>query len=240
MQLSDYIDDAVYGKHRTITIGRASFWWPFPVAAMLGSSGAIIFGCPVYGANASRFIKGSHRIFHRAREVKFWVKYRLFPTRYHWVNTGLHPGYYDADEVMLHAMMACLGRYIEEMGGLDKIDKFNAELRDPEHQDKNAPEGLEIGQADSQESAADIWRWWTVTRPAEEARRDELLMILYGNRKIETKPTDNPHLLEYVPPRFEDDAATLHAEFRALEAKIEDDTQAMLHRLIDIRRSLWV
>jgi Mg2+ and Co2+ transporter CorA len=31
----------------------------------------------------------------------------------------------------------------------------------------------------------------------------------------------------------------MEKEFRALEKKIEEDEQKMLHRLITIRRSLW-
>lgn len=154
-----------------------------------------------------------------------WLGYRLLPSRqYHLVNTGLPPGYYDPDTRLLHACFAMLVYHVEqEVGGLAKLEEWTNGLR--ANPDPNAPEGWEDGQATRQSEAALLYRWWTIEKPADEAKCEAMLMHLYGRR---------PRI-----PWTEADKA-MHEEFRALEAKIASDEQSMLHRLIDIRGSLWI
>ena len=247
MRLSDWITDAAECRDRTLSWGPLTLWWPFPICAMLHSSAAVVFGCPVYGGKKRRWIRVAYRGFTAVSNAKYWVKYRIFQTRYHWVDTEMRPGSHDPSEVLLYAAMACLKRYIEEMGGLDRIDQFNAELRDKQNYDENAASffDLESGahensQADRQDEAAVIWRWWAIERPRDKARRDELLHILYGPKdRVSFKPADNPAVHEMVFKPFEGDEVELHREFRALDQKIDDDEQAYLLRLIEVRQSLW-
>ena len=169
---------------------------------------------------------------------KWWLKCRLIPKhRMHVVYTGLEPGWHDEDERMLHACMALLGQYVKWHGGAAELEKFSSDLRS--HPDQNAPAGLDSGQADRQDEATTIWRWWTEERPRDQAREEELLHILYGHRQLRFKPTENPNLSELEMDEFAGDEVALNAEHRALQAKIHDDEQKMLHRLIDIRPSLW-
>lgn len=226
--------------------GGFSMYWPFPIASMLHSSEAVVFGSRVF-RNQARWIKLPYRMFCSISDAKYWCKYRMFPTRYHWVDTGLRPGYHDPDETMLYAAMSCLGRYIKEMGGTDEIDKFNTKLRDPKSHNVNAAGFMnqEVGiqenaQAARQNEAATIWRWWTVERPADQKRHKDLLMYLYGSdkKRVSWKPAGND-LMEAVIRPFEGEEETLHNEFRQLEDKIEEDEQKMLHRLVEIRESLW-
>lgn len=148
-----------------------------------------------------------------------WFLYRLHPKRrYHVINTGLRPGWHDEDTMILHGCMAMLRRYIEWHGGPDELDAFSLELRSsPEKW--GGPEGAMDGQAHQQEEATAIWRWWTGTKPTDEKRRDELTNELFGKHGVK-------------------DEAKLK-ELDALEEKINSEEQTYLHRLIDIRPSLW-
>lgn len=158
-------------------------------------------------------------IWRRYRDAKWWLFHRLIPRhRYHVVHTGLEPSYYDVDTLMLHACMALLCRYVEnEHGGAERLSEFVAELRAAP--DTNAPETCEEQAARDDEALA-IYRWWKVEKPADEELNERQLTALYGW------------------PRDPDPFCT-EEEFRALETKIDDDEQGMLHRLIDIRGSLW-
>ncbi|MEP0323330.1 hypothetical protein [Bauldia litoralis] len=221
IQISEY-----YGidRYRTISLFGVKVWWPFPLVAMTTSSAAVILGWAVFGGDTPRVIRILHRVARRILDAKFWVYYRFHPRhRYNLVKTGLVPGYYEKDTLILHSAMALLCEYIDENDGHEALAKFTADLRDPSKQDRNAPEGLENGQADRQSEALAIYHWWTVDRPADEARRERLTHELYGHPK---------------PPRdgaFGDKRQQLWA----LDEKIQDDEQAMLHRLVNIRLSLW-
>lgn len=183
-------------------------------------------------------VKPLHRIGRRLNKAKYWVLHRYHPKhQYNIIRTGLKPGYYDEDYLILHGCFAMLERYMQWHGGDAALEKFSAELL--AKPDSNAPEGLQEGQAVRQNEAVALYRWWKIEKPADEARRDDLMMHLYGGRKLETKPTAHPDLVELVPPKFAGSDADLHKEFRALDEKIDDDEQAMLHRLINIRLSLW-
>lgn len=155
------------------------------------------------------------RIRRRLHDANWWVLHRT-THRYHMLDTGLDPGWHDEDTMILHACMAMLGRYIRSHGGIDSLAKFSEELR-AEH-DFMAEAG---SQASDQDEAVAIWRWWTETRVVNEARMVVLLTLLYGNG--------------FSMPRDQD----LESEFRALGDKIAADEQSMLHRLVEIRPSLW-
>jgi hypothetical protein len=207
-----------------------------------GSSDAVL-GVPIYGRKKRVWhnftIMPLYRIGRSIRDAKFWIFYRVHPKhRYHIINTGLEPGYYDEDTLILHGCFAMLERYIEWHGGDSDLEKFSKDLlAEP---DKNAPPGLQSHQGDSQLEAVKLYRWWKVEKPADEKLRDDLMMKLYGDKKrVSFVPTDHPQLqkMEFTP--FEGDEIAIEKEFRALEKKIEDDEQAMLHRLIDIRPGLW-
>lgn len=138
----------------------------------------------------------------------------------HLIETDLDPnGWHDEDELILYGCMAMLCRYVDFHEGLEALEKFNAELR--ANPDPNAPEGLCSSQANMQEEAAAIYRWWKIQKPLDEGRREVLLEDCYGDNRAETRTKEKDN------------------EFRKLEKKIADDEQMMLHRLIEIRQSLW-
>lgn len=156
----------------------------------------------------------------RLKNFRYWFLYRLHPThRYHVVRTGLPPGYYDQELRMLYACMALLGDYIEECGGVAALEEFSAELRTMAAEKENFPgqHEYDLAQANRQDEALAIHRWWTIERPGDERRRDELSVEWRGSKHNGSR----------------------QEALKALDAKIAADEQAMLHRLIEIRPSLW-
>ena len=220
--ISDEYDDQAKGNRRTLKIGKATIPWPFPIASMLRSGCAVVLGWPVYGAKAPSYIRYAHNWFTKVYEAKLWVWYRIHPGhRYHVVNTGLEPGYYDVDTIMLHACMTLLCRYIEdECGGAEKLAEWTAELKQP-GSEGHGPREVIDNQASKQAEAVAIYYWWKVEKPADEDRRDELMHKLYGGKSCEVSEIN------------------MGAEFRRLKKKIDDDEQSYLHRLIEIRQGLW-
>ena len=214
------------------------WWWPFPIAYGLHSSDAVVFGRAVYGEGRRPVTRAIHRAFKAISDIKYAFKYRFVRDhRYNVVFTDLKPGYHDEDSRILHACMACLGRFIEASDGVAKLTEFSAELRSSP--DPNAPDGFQSHQADFQDEAVAIWRWWTIEKPRDEQRRDELLMATFGKKRSTWKPTDNPKLSEWVAPELDVAEESMVDEMRRLEKKIDDDEEAMLIRLMKIRRSLW-
>lgn len=55
------------------------------------------------------------------KDTYWWIIHRTFD-KYHIVNTGLKPGYYDVDTLMFHSCFSLLVRYVEEEKGLEVID----------------------------------------------------------------------------------------------------------------------
>ena len=164
-------------------------------------------------------------MFSRARakwsRAKWAVLHRVVPWhRYHVIKTDLPPGFHDEDALILHGCMAMLCRFVEWHGGADKLSEFAVELRDPALAEW---EKLACAlQADHQDEAVAIYRWWKTEHPADLARQEELVMRLYGSERcVETNKGD------------------MTAELRRLEMKIADDERAMLHRLVNIRQGLW-
>lgn len=239
--LTDYISDSAFCRRRTLRVFGVPLWWPWPVASGLHSSCAMVLGWPVYGADAPWFIGPLHRVLSRLSDARYWMMYRLVPShQYHIIRTGLPPGYHDNDRLMLYACMKLLCQYVKDHEGPDALVKFSADLREHDAED-HSPEGMRESQANRQDTAVEIYRWWKVQRPADKERRKRLTMELYGGkRRWHTKPTtDNPLLTEMVFDEMDEADTTKRKELWALEEKITDDEQAMLHKLVDIRLHIW-
>lgn len=159
--------------------------------------------------------KAISRLGQWVRDARYWLRSRFHPRyRFHVVNTGLPPGYHDCDSRMLHACMALLSEYVEhEHDGAEELSQFSVSLR--ANPDPHA-EGADLRQADLQDEAVAIYRWWKHERPADLSARQDSLMKWY---------------------RSKGEAA--YAEFRRLEEKVLSDEESMLLRLMAIRRTLW-
>lgn len=202
----------------------------------VGSSEAKVLGMPYYANVVTKWI---YRHVARPFDRAWWaLLHRFHPRhRYNIARTGLPPGYYDPHTVVLHACMEQLCLWIEGRGGESHVQEWTDALRndaDPHDSPVRAN-----AQADNQATALEIYRWWKRERPADVKREEELLMKGFSGITWETKPTENPRLVEMVFPEVQPDVQAIRDQYREVEEKIARDDQAMLHRLIDIRQSLW-
>lgn len=188
-------------------------------------------------------------------KVQQFFRYRL-KDRYHVVNTGLEPGYYDTDTRMINAAFQLLVDYVElELAAMHaaaeesvasesthsfygRIKKFRAK------QERNAADGLAyldweinesagahiaIGnytQADAAKEKKFLYLWWTKYRP-ERAELYKTPLIWYG-------PDYDPN-----KPVFSQDCGYQYHLVQQLERFYEDEDTEMLHRLMNIRKRLW-
>lgn len=178
-------------------------------------------------------------MLYKIRNLYWWLMHRIHPRyRYHIVRTGLTPNYYDEDTLILHSCMALLERYINSFGGVKELEQFNVELRSP---DKDGQEEVLCHQADRQQEAIEIYLWFKYKKPIDERLRDGLINRLFGEGRFTSVPCEeSPDLFRrMVFRKFDKDEVLLKKELDALEEKIQNDEQQMLHRLIDIRNGLW-
>jgi hypothetical protein len=89
------------------------------------------------------------RCCRRVCDVKYWFLYRFHP-RHHYniVRTGLPPGYYDKDVLLLHACFNLLKDFVEREKPFDHFD-IEAESR-----------------KDIWIEIRSLYDWWTKIRPA--------------------------------------------------------------------------
>jgi hypothetical protein len=190
----------------------------------------VVLGRPVYGsAHKSRFIRWVHGRFYAADKLIWQARYRLQKKhRYHLVDTGLEPSYYDEDYRMLHACMAILVEHVERgHGGVERLDEFTHELA-TEPRTWGCSSDEMHPQVTHQSEVAAIYRWWTEERPLNEATEAFILNDVYGGRDIFDRSKDEPRERMWT-----------HDDYSAYEDKLRKDDQDMLHRLIEIRPGLW-
>ncbi len=188
---------------------------PWSIARSLHSSMAIVLGYEVYGDDCPRWVDWLHTQLCRLSDGIYWVQYRVQPKRqFHLIRTGLKPGYWDYDTRILHGCMAMLCDFVEWHGGVEELEKFNTELR---------TSGEANQQAATQETALQIYRWWKHEKPKEEKLHEQMCSDLYGPL---CKISD-------------EQVKSFRESYWILEKKMQDDEQAMLKRLIEIRPSLW-
>lgn len=223
-ELSDKYSD----EPRTLSIGRIKVRWPFPIVMGLHSSSATVFGYPVYGGKEKRWVNATHRVFCAISDAKRWCKYRLKPTDYHHLDTGLSPGYHDPRAMLLYAAFAALGRYIDEQGGIEGCRDYIRGFQNTEYQH----------QSDTESEILSIWLWWIEELPKMRQERDRMQDELFGDGKCRISWVKR-HSSEFVMEPPTDERKALGEKFRALEEKIRQDKQTMLHRLIDVREYLW-
>ena len=198
----------------------------------LYSSCAKVFGYEVYGDCPWLIDKVFYPFFKMLSDARYWLLYRITREHaYHIIYTDLKPGYCDQRERILYGCMQCVCEFVKESQGEEELQRWTNELI-------NDPGAINERQANLQTEALAIYRWWKYERPADIKREAELLHLAYGGDEIEFEETDNPKLHKMVfnnAPGKE----KIKEEYRLLEKKIQDDEQAYLIRLINIRPGLW-
>ena len=150
------------------------------------------------------------KIFRFIANKIYWFKC-AFIYKFNIIDTGLSTGYHDPDKIMLHGMMAILCDFIErENGGEEDIKNQIDSLEDLIAEDEKF---FESGskQADTLIEIYAIYHWWKYERPKVEKEIDEICTDYMKNAK----------------------------NIRKLEEELFKKDQEMLHRLIEVRPSLW-
>lgn len=183
-------------------------------------------------------VKPLWRLGNRCHNAKWWLQYRLNPRhKYHLIDTGLEPGYHDADYLMLHGCFALLCRYVEkEHDGVDSLAEWAAKLQTAP--DKNAPEGWQEAQGTREAEVVALYRWWKDGKPADQAEYDRMLHHLYSD-PWETYTNDDGQKVFGSRLKYQEGDKEMRDSMWELEAKMQEDEQQMLKRLIDIRGGLW-
>ncbi len=184
---------------------------------------------------ASRFARWRRR----PGEAWYWLRCAVW-NRYNVVRIKtLPPTWTDADERLLHANFAILCEVIE----LEEIFEHTSAEGDPKEVDSWAWALAEM---------KDLYDWWKIVRPERELEHDKRLMAWhalytrdrdsYSQKNPGWRTTDNPKVQRLSPPAsFESDetrAAWALSDEHSDEVRGDDD-DAMLCRLIKVRRYLW-
>ena len=195
-------------------------------------------------------------------EIKSYFRYRLID-RYHIIDTGLPPNYYDTDTLMLHVNFNLLKDFVEveialhtywfseaaEKAGIFekympfyyKFVPFRSPALGLQHLDWAATlddPSLPIHersdhQAQSAREIKELYLWWVTTRPA----RKEIEYIPYSNQGFGTLGCFD----DDFDKEAEDYKASRQSSSLSAQQKEEWDNEdtEMLCRLIKIRRALW-
>lgn len=198
--------------------------------------------------------------------TKAWIRYRVFD-RYHIINTGLEPGYYDCDERMLHGMFNMLVDFVEVekawmnvVFSRDNLKKYQYPwfstgwLKFKSFRCKEAgidylnweyslasPTLDKYDLCESQSATAaeilDLYKWWTEVRPN---RPDPIDASGWSNWCEYTRSRGYKMLSdrEYTTEEKAEQRRILDLT-RKLEEQYAKEDEDMLIRLIKIRRSLW-
>ena len=192
------------------------------------------------------FFRDVYHLFITKHVSKWWMQlqYRFNPKhKYHLVDTGLTPGYYEIDERMIHAMFSLLVSFVE------REHQFNNPEEDWNHWPSLIERSEQIINGDiADESGADerpwaqamikvnqLYCWWTKIRiTREEIRGDypeDFDFTMFLDHEEELK--DHPHY-----PLFKQccSQGELNVELRELWRKI--DTERM-KELVEIRGFLY-
>ena len=190
-------------------------------------------------------------VYRRYRNIRGWIRYRT-TDKYHIVNTGLKPNYYDPDHRMLHVNFQILKDFVEiELASMMSsseddegedagkfLKKFGKRLRRARRKNYRRPDlGLkhldwEISetQGHQQEAAKEkkaLYLWWTEYR---ENRIDTLSDPLIWAKK------DEDSSFKSILKGANRELYKLSHNLDEFYAREDDE---MLERLMRVRKSLW-
>lgn len=222
-----------------ISINGFRIPWPFPIASMLYSSEARVFGHRVYGGKKYWWVMPAFRFLRKIHDLKWGIEYRLYPAHYHHLDTGLKPGYHNPDKILLYGAMAALGRFVDECGGIEEVKSYAQEMSKELEEEESIQREANDFHIKVHEEVFDIWCWWTEQRPEDKKKLRELRSKAFGKGTVDfVESKDYPGNTQIIFPN-RDNLEKLRQQYYNLEEKIRNDEQEMLHRLIDIRGGLW-
>jgi len=189
-------------------------------------------------------------------DFRYWFKYRLQNKhKYHLVNTGLTPNYYEIDKRMLHANFNLLKNFVEDE--LANLQYWNRDKNDPNWIFDNKLAGLEhldwqisLIHDESAGIAKDHKLYGKATPQAINATETKKLYLWWVNDRPNRKDPWGSIELDHKPSKSMYDAFTGTDEEKAarivrgkkrmaMEEKYNSEDDEMLIRLIRVRQDLW-
>lgn len=193
--------------------------------------------------------------------IRYWIRYRTYD-KYHVINTGLTPGYYEIDRLMLHGNFNMLKDFVEVEQAIQTYwsdDYKNASwcekhmpfyrrfypFRRPDLGIKHLewastlddPSLPPYEQSPVQAAAARetliLYKWWVEVRPA----RKEIEHVHHDDQGLGMLSSLDDDF-DREAPDFKAHVASMEASMEQEEQWIQEDTD-MLVRLVKIRKSLW-
>jgi len=183
--------------------------------------------------------------------VKYWIAHRTYD-KYHVVRTGLPVGYSDTVEKMLHTNFTMLVDFIEgEKAWMNhichqtthpfpwwqrKFRKFRSitDGLDYLHWECNMDEREVpcLAQRNDALEQRELYLWWTITRP----HRTDPAELSGWDALMASRGNESPFGSVGKITKEVRKALKLHSD---IEARYDKEDEAMLIRLMKIRRSLW-
>ncbi len=179
-----------------------------------------------------------------------YVRYRTY-AKYHVVKTDLSPGYRDTDSRMLHAAMSLMVDFVEqELAALDLycdknaswFERYSARYNPRWRSAKRGLRYLNQSTEITEKKLLSIYKWWTLEYPKYESMASELLE---SRRDSSLNDLDlfftasDDTIVEQRYLKQQEDMKAVYQQVIALENTQQKITQVMLHKLIDIRESMW-
>lgn len=202
------------------------------------------------------FFKFKSKIKYKFIHIKDAISYRVF-FRYHIIDSGLPPGYYDECELILHTNFSILVDYVERTSAFKSIRYDN--LKETLGYKRFLPwfivrkiySSRELGvehleweislkeenpvQSYTAAEVLDLYTWWKDIRPYRE-------MVKYpdGIR------SNGQHVLLHLSKKWREENPESHRiwqewadSMNKQEEEFYEEDQKMLERLIKVRRNLW-
>jgi hypothetical protein len=199
--------------------------------------------------------------------LRYWIRYRIFD-KYHMINTGLKPNYYDCDTRLLNGMFNLLVDFVEVESAwmhvvFDKEEKKKHKypwwsigwtrfksFRDPQaglahlawEMTLDDPKLSEYERCDSQAVFAReklaLYNWWKITRPARPEPMDASGWSAHC-AKLHVEGVGIFDGLEDESPELKAEGNIALNELHRIEKEYDDEDEEMLIRLIKIRKGLW-
>lgn len=199
-------------------------------------------------------------------DLRYWIRYRIFD-KYHIINTGLKPGYYDCYTLLLHGMFNLLVDFVEiERAWMNvvfdedarkkykyplfttgwlRFRSFRCKEAGLEHLDweysLGNPNLDESERCESQAANAaeilELYKWWKEVRP----NRPDPLDASGWSNWCDYKEAKGYKMFTDSQLTEEEEAEQrriLHLSTKIETDQFNEDTE-MLTRLIKIRGSLW-
>ena len=173
--------------------------------------------------------------------------YRIFGHKHHIVKTSLRPGpWIDTDERMLYAVMSLVEWFVENDMRAWTPKEREEELEriaKEEHAEYSKDLANSIkSQWAAEDGIMEIYKWWQ-----NYSNRQELIkMALHKwSDYIESFQKDKEDFLEFFKVREsmnEEQKAKeeiLNKALRDMENKLEQETQDMLKKAVELRESMW-